>query len=170
MKHVILGVIFTFLSIGLSAQEGFKLGIHGGLPIDDFNDEVSLNVGLDIGYMYALGEVVDIGIMTGFIHGFAETFHSDTVLEDLPNVQFVPAAASIRIWTSNSFSLGAEGGYALGINEGNEGGLYYRPIIGYLMGPKTEVNVSYTGVQLDDRLWSSVNFGVLHTFTSKRTR
>ena len=140
------------------------------MPIDDFNDEVAIVVGLDAGYMYALGEVVDVGIMTGFVHGFAETFHTDTVLTDLPNVQFVPAAGSIRIWTSNSFSFGVDGGYALGINDGNEGGLYYRPVIAFLMGPKTEVNLSYTGVQLEDKLWSTANFGVIYTFTSRRSR
>ena len=170
MKNYVLIFLFALMSSGTFAQEGFKVGIHGGLPLDDFNDEVSLNVGLDIGYMYAMSEVVDIGIMTGFIHGFAETFHTETVLTDLPDIQFLPISAAVRVWTSNSFSFGGRAGYALGINDGNEGGFYYRPVIAYLMGPKTEVNLSYTGVSLDDRQWSSVNFGVMYTFTSRRTR
>ena len=170
MKHGILALLFTFLSIGLSAQEGFKLGIQGGLPLADFNDEVAITIGLDVGYMYALGEVVDLGIMTGFVHGFAETFHTNTVLTDLPDVQFLPLAGSVRIWPSNSFSFGVDAGQAFGINEGNEGGLYYRPLIALLMGPKTEVNLSYTGIQLDDKVWSTANLGVIYTFTSRRSR
>jgi len=164
MKNVLM--LFTFFSIamGISAQEGLKVGIQGGLPIDDFNDEVSLVVGVDVGYMWALGEVVDLGIAAGFLNGFAESFHSDVVLTDLPNVQFVPLAASVRVWPSNSFSFGVDVGNAFGINEGNDGGLYYRPIIGYLFGPQTEINLSYTAVDLDNRKWTTVNLGFLFTF------
>ena len=168
MKNSILLIVFAFLTFGLSAQEGFKLGLQGGLPLD--NEAVSLSVGLDFGYMYALGEVVDVGIMSGFIYGFAETFQSEEVVADLPDVQFLPVAAGIRIWTSNSFSIGGEVGQAIGINDGNDGGFYYRPVIGYLMGPKTEVNLSYTTIQLDNATWTGVNFGVMYTFTSRRSR
>jgi len=168
MKNSILALLFILISGGLVAQEGFKLGLQGGLPLD--NDAVSLSVGLDVGYMYALGEVVDVGIMTGFIYGFAETFQSEVVVANLPDVQFLPVAAAIRVWPSNSFSFGGEIGQAIGINDGNNGGLYYRPVIAFLMGPKTEVNLSYTGIQLDGGTWTGVNFGVMYTFTSRRSR
>jgi hypothetical protein len=146
------------------AQEGFKIGLQGGLPIIDFKDEVALSAGLDIGYMHALGEVVDAGVSTGLIYGFHETFHNDVVLRDLPDVQFIPIAASVRVWPSNSFSFGLEGGYALGINKGNDGGLYNRPIIGYLVSAAAEINFSYSTIDLESRSWNSLNFGVLFTF------
>lgn len=164
MKNTIYVLVFTIFSTGLFAQEGFKLGLHAGLPIDDFNEEISLMVGLDLGYMWALGEVVDLGISTGLIYGFKESFQSDDIANSLTDVQFVPLAASVRIWPSNSFSFGIDGGYGLGLNEGNEGGIYYRPIIGYLMGPLTEINLSYTGIQLENRTWNTVSLGFLHTF------
>jgi len=170
MKNILLALTFTFIGLGMNAQEGFKLGIHGGLPINDFNGEVTLMVALDGGYMYALSEVIDIGVVTGFVYGFAERFSSEAIEADYPNMQFVPLAASVRIWTSNSFSFGVDGGYAVGINEGNDGGLYYRPIIGYLMGPSTEVNLSYSTVELEGASWNTINLGVLYTFKSKRSR
>lgn len=168
MRNTILAFAFTFIGIGLNAQEGFKLGIQAGLPINDFNDETSLMVGLDLGYMWALGEVVDLGISTGLIYGFKESFQSDAIASGLTDVQFVPLAASIRIWPSNSFSFGVDGGYGLGLNKGNDGGIYYRPIIGYLIGPLTEINLSYTGIQLENRSWNTVSLGFLHTFEVKR--
>ena len=164
MIKTILALAFTFLGMGLNAQEGLKVGIHAGLPIDDFNDEISLMAGLDLGYMWALGEVVDLGVNTGLIYGFKESFQSDAVVSGLTDVQFVPLAASLRIWPSNSFSFGVDGGYGIGLNKGNEGGIYYRPIIGYLMGPMTEINLSYTGIQLENRTWNTVSLGFLHTF------
>jgi hypothetical protein len=168
MKNIFSTFFFTFLTIGVFAQEGFKIGLQGGLPVGEYNDRVGLVAGLDTGYMYALGEAVDMGIATGFLNGFPEKFPGETVLADLPHIQFVPLAGSIRIWPSNSFSFGGDGGYSFGLNEGNAGGFYYRPVIAYLMGPKTEVNLSYTAIRLDDGLWSTVNFGVMYTFTSRR--
>lgn len=169
MKNNIILFLFMIIAGGSQAQEGFKVGFHGGLPINDFNDAVSLSLGLDTGYMFALGEVVDLGVSTGFIHGFAETFDSQEIVADLPNMQFVPLAASVRIWPSNSFSFGIDAGQALGINEGNDGGLYYRPVIGYLMGAYSELNFSYTTVSMDNDLsWNSVNMGLLFTIPPKR--
>ncbi len=90
-------------------------------------------VGLDAGYMVALGEVVDLGVATGFLNGFPEKFPGETALTDLPHVQFIPLAASVRIWPSNSSSIGVDAGQGFGLNKGNDGGLYYRPLVAYLL-------------------------------------
>lgn len=164
MNKRVLALIVTLIGTGLFAQQGFKVGIQGGLPSNDFNDEVALSAGLDKGYMHALAEVVDAGLMAGFIYGFHETFHTDVVLQNLPDVQFMPVAASVRIWPSNSLSFGMEGGYAIGINKGNDGGLYYRPVVGYLVSAGAEINLSYVTINLDSRTWNTLNFGVLYTF------
>jgi hypothetical protein len=168
MKNSICTWVFLFLAIGLCAQEGFKLGIQGGLPINDFNGEVSVAVGLNTGYMFALGEVVDLGVDVGYVHGFKETFSDSGLQDNLKSVQFVPLAVSTRIWPSNSFSFGGDVGYALGISDGNEGGIYYRPLISYLMGPQTELNLSYTGISLENKTWNTVTIGVVYTFLSAR--
>ncbi|NNE03272.1 MAG: hypothetical protein HKN52_08900 [Eudoraea sp.] len=167
MKNTLLAFVSIFFCTGLFAQEGIKLGIHGSFPFNDFSDAVVLSAGVDVGYMHALGEGVDAGIMTGFINGFPDTFDGAV---DLPNVQFLPLAASVRIWPSNSLSFGGDVGQALGINEGNDGGLYYRPTIGYLFGTNTEINFSYTGIKLDGATWSTVNVGVLHTIQVRPRR
>lgn len=161
---VLAGCLMLFLVTKVAAQEGLKLGIQGGLPFNDFNNEVGEVVGVDFGYMKALGEVVDVGVMVGFLNGFPEKYDRENPLVELPHVQFIPLTASVRIWPSDSFSFGIDAGYALGINDGNEGGLYYRPIIGYLLGPKTEINLSNTNVKLEDRDWTTITLGVLYTF------
>ena len=163
MRPIYLALLALILAANLHAQQGFKLGVHGSLPVtSDANDAVSLAIGADTGYMFALGEVVDLGAMVSFIHGFPEKY--DNGGADLPNIQFLPLAASVRIWPSNSFSLGVDGGYAVGLNDGNDGGLYYKPILGYLMGTQTEISLSYTGIAVDGFDWATVNFGILYTF------
>tara|TARA_R110002049_G_scaffold19635_4_gene73133 strand:+ start:1540 stop:2040 length:501 start_codon:yes stop_codon:yes gene_type:complete len=164
MKKVLATFIMALSSIGVFAQQGMKLGIHGGLPLDEFQEELSLVAGVDLGYRWGLSEIVDLGVMLGFINGFPEKYNRELFSEDLPKIQFMPLAASVRFWTSNSFSIGGDVGQAIGINEGNDGGLYYRPTIGYLMGAQTEVNVSYTGIKLDDKTWTTLTLGILYTF------
>lgn len=114
--------------------------------------------------MWALGEAVDVGVATGIIHGFPETFHTDITQPKLPSIQFIPVAAAIRVWASNSFSFGGEIGQAYGLSDTYKEGFYYKPTIGFLMGPNTEINFSYTAIALEDKSWTTVNFGVLHTF------
>ena len=164
MKKVLATFIMALSSIGVFAQQGMKLGIHGGLPLDEFQEELSLVAGVDLGYRWGLSEIVDLGVMVGFVNGFPEKYNRELFSEDLPNIQFMPLAASVRFWTSNSFSIGGDVGQAIGINEGNDGGLYYRPTIGYLMGAQTEVNVSYTGIKMDDKTWTTLTLGILYTF------
>lgn len=173
MKKLILFLLLATIGNSIYAQEGFKLGVQAGLPYSDFNDQSSLMLAADFGYMRALGEVVDLGIMTGIVHGFPKTFVAQDVgevLEDNTAIDFVPLALSIRIWPSQDFSLGIDGGQAFGISDGNDGGLYFRPILAYLFGTYTEINVSHTTIKLEDATWSTVNLGVMYTFKSKRTR
>ncbi|MGY8914779.1 MAG: hypothetical protein ACKVJF_06810, partial [Flavobacteriales bacterium] len=61
--------------------------------------------------------------------------------------------------------FGVDGGQALGINKDNDGGLYYRPQIGYLVDSNAELNLSYTAIELDGKTWTTINIGLLYTFT-----
>tara|TARA_R110002050_G_scaffold196426_2_gene331365 strand:+ start:70675 stop:71187 length:513 start_codon:yes stop_codon:yes gene_type:complete len=168
MKEKAIILVFTLLGLASYGQQGMKFGVQGGIPLENFNDQIGIVLGVDFGHMWALSEVVDAGIMVGYIHGFPEKFGTEDALIDLPSIQFLPISASVRVWTSNSFSFGGEIGQAIGINEGNDGGLYYRPQIAYLMGPNTEVNLSYTTVQLENTSWNTVTLGFLHTLVLKR--
>lgn len=169
MKKLLFVCILVFTTYSVSAQEGFKLGIQGGLPFNDFNSVTGVVVAADAGYMFALGEVVDLGVSAGYIYGFPETFKAGSDEIDLPSIQWAPFAASMRVWTSNSFSFGGKIGYALDLGDATEGGLYYRPIIGYLMSSKTELNISYTGIQLENANWSTITLGIQYTFDSGRS-
>lgn len=171
MKKTLLLIVLTTFTSQIFAQEGFKMGIQAGLPFNDFNDAVSVVVGADVSYMYPLGEIVDIGPAVGFIHGFAETFQSFEVRRDLKPVQFAPVSAGLRFWTSNDFSFGGNVGYAFGVSDNVEGGLYYRPTIAFLMSSSVEVNLSYTAIELEESSWNTLTLGIVYNFEPKyRTR
>jgi len=156
MKKVFLIAAFALFGFGVQAQEGFKLGANLGLPMGDSGDVSSFSIGLDASYMFEVSDQFDAGISTGFSHAFLKDgFEGE--------VQFLPIAASGRFNASEDFSIGADLGYALGINEGNDGGFYYRPIVGYNLSEKAQLNLSYTGVSIKDAdfTWSTINLGVL---------
>lgn len=165
---------FLFLLMGVtaihsaSAQEGFKLGLQAGLPTGDFNERIGVVVGGDLGYMWAPNKTFDLGIKTGIIHGFAEEYREGTILEDLPSYQFAPLAASVRIWPGKKFSFGGDVGQAFGLNEGNDGGLYIRPQVGFQVGPQSEVNFSYTSIDVNEEKWSTITLAYVYTFLSAR--
>ncbi len=168
MKQGILTLICIALGVSLQAQKGFKIGIQGGIPIGDFNDRVGVVIGGELGYVWPLGEVLDLGVTAGFLNGFPEKYREETVTNNFPNVQFIPLGAALRIWPSNSFFVGGDIGQAVGINEGNDGGLFYRPQLGFLMGPQTQLNFSYTGIDLDDARWATITMGVRYTIAPKK--
>ena len=70
-------------------------------------------------------------------------------------------AGVARYKASEEISIGADLGYALGINDGNDGGFYYRPTVAYTVSEGVEINASYTGISLDGGSWTTINLGVL---------
>ena len=167
-KLLLIGLFSFFLFNSLHAQEGLRIGIQGGIPSGDFDEEVSLMIGADVGYMWVLGEYFDLGLATGYIHGFGDKFGLES--EAGEDVQFFPLAGAIRFWPARTISIGGNVGQAIGLSDGNDGGFYYRPMLGYLFNQTTEINVSYTGINLDNATWNTISVGLVLTIQTKPDR
>lgn len=165
MKRVFVVAALALFGFNVHAQEGFKAGANLGLPVGDAADVSSFSIALDVAYHWEVADRFTAGVASGFsnaigkketisIGGISSSFNYD-------DVQFLPIAASGRYALNEDFSLGADLGYAVGINKGNDGGFYYRPLVGYNIGSDMQLNFSYTGVSLDGGSWSTVNLGVL---------
>ncbi|MBO0323989.1 hypothetical protein J0X14_16895 [Muricauda sp. CAU 1633] len=165
---VIAMVTFSFSSMAQYVDRtNFKAGLNAGLPVGDAGDVSSFSLGLDIAYHIGASELLDVGFATGFIHAFGDTTTLSgggvSVETEFEDIQFLPAAASIRLYPTYDFKFGADAGYAVGINEGNEGGFYLRPIIGYNITGNTELNVSYVNIS-NDGSFSIATLGILFLF------
>lgn len=171
--------IFLFLcilistSISLQAQAvdrtNFRAGLHGGVVVGDFSEAYSFILGVDVYHHWGVSKALDLGVTTGFTNAFGETQEfSDLgiVIENkFANAQYLPVAGSVRIYPAKGFKLGGDVGYAIGINSGNDGGLYYRPSIGIDMnGGTKEFNISYFAVNGDGAAYASVLAGFLILF------
>ena len=82
------------------------------------------------------------------------------VTVELDDVQFIPVAASGRFEVAPSFTLGADVGYAIGINDGNDGGFYYSPRAQYSVSEAIDIVAAYRGVSVDGGSWDIISAGV----------
>lgn len=172
MKKTVFFTLAVFvMSMGLKAQDytdrdKFKFGLNAGLPIGDAGDISNISLGLDLAYHYGVSKAIDLGLATGFTNAFVNTVEIAGVQTEFDNVQFLPLAGAFRIYPTvrSRVNFGTDLGYAVGINDGNDGGFYYRPTLAINIGRGTELTASYTGVSLDGGSWDTVTAGVLFGF------
>ncbi|WP_291868861.1 hypothetical protein [Maribacter sp.] len=175
MKKNVCILLFTFVTLALSAQRNvdrtnFRAGLNGGAILGDFSDDYSFGLGLDMYHHWGVSKAMDIGVTAGFFNAFGEkeviNNGSSTLETEFANLQYVPIGASLRIYPGKNvgFKFGGDIGYVLGINEGNEGALYFRPSLGIdLRDGTNEFNVSYFVVN-DDVQFSSLVLSYLFLF------
>ena len=172
MKHIIICFFLTCISYSVQAQQvdrtNFRAGINGGVVTGDFSEAYSLVLGVDLYQHWGLSKELDLGLTAGFFNAFGEKEEIAVggvfVETEFDNLQFIPVGGSVRIYPTSGFKIGGDVGYALGINEGNDGGFYYRPSLGVdINGGVTELNISYLAVD-GDVTYSNVLFGLLFLF------
>lgn len=175
MKKSILAALFVFSVYTIQGQRNvditnFRGGVIGGPIVGDFSDAYSFGLGVEMSHHWGVSKMLDLGVTTGFFNAFGskETeLTGGVVLEtEFSNQQYIPLGGSLRIYPGKNvgFKFGSDFGYALGINEGNKGAVYYRPSIGLdLRNGSNEVNISYLVIS-DDLSFSSVLLGYLFLF------
>lgn len=172
MKQLVICLFLFGLGFHVLAQNvdrtSFRAGLHGGIVTGDFSDAYSLVLGMDVYQHWGVSKKIDLGFATGFSNAFGEKEEISagglTVETDFDNIQFIPVAGSLRIYPAQGVKFGGDVGYAIGINEGNEGGFYYRPSFGIDMsGGTTELNLSYLAVN-GDITYSNFLVGILFLF------
>lgn len=150
MKKVLLIAAIAFFGFTVQAQEeGFKLGINVALPLGDAGDISSFGATLDLGYFFDVADSFQLGPVTGYQHFFGKTESTPFGDFDFDDSQFIPVAASARFFASEELFFGADLGYALGLNDGNDGGFYYRPKLGYNL-ETIAIVLSYAGVSFSE--------------------
>ena len=81
MKKIILTVAAVFAFGFANAQDGkFKVGAHVGLPIGDYKDSYSLNLGADFAYTWKVSDKFDD--LEGDIEGLALDFKNHIITEE----------------------------------------------------------------------------------------
>lgn len=163
MKKVLLIAAFAVFGLGVSNAQEFKIGVNGALPMGTFGDAWGFGAGLDVSYLWEVGDGFYAGGATGYHHFFGKSEDFDTgfgtVTIDWPDFQIVPVTASARYLITEEFFAGADIGYAVGVGNAAGSAFYYRPKAGYSFGSVGAV-VSYTGMSGVSYITFGVEFGL----------
>ncbi|MPS73557.1 MAG: hypothetical protein E2590_10475 [Chryseobacterium sp.] len=143
MKKFFLMTAFAVFGLA-SAQEGFKLGAHIGVPTTGNSD---FTLGLDAAYRWNLAKGFDLGVATGYSHYIAKSYDSPGYGsfkgEDFG---FIPVAVSGKYSFSGApIAVGLDLGYGISTNDNVNGGLYALPKFMYNM-PVGELYVGYQSI------------------------
>lgn len=160
MKKLFLAAFAVFAFASVNAQE-FKAGVGVGLPSGDVSDAYTLNINVDLNYLWEVSDEFQAGVASGIGYYLGDSIDFAGQSFDVDDAMFLPIAAAGRYAISEEFTLGADLGYALGLSpDGNDGGFYYAPRAQYSISDALDIVVSYRGVSVDGGSFSSINAGV----------
>lgn len=165
MKKLFLIAVITVFSMPVIQAQTFKIGGTIGLPTADASDFSTMVLGVDIYYYFTeVDALIQIGGTAGFRNFFGDEVNIGQQQVSFDDRQFLPLAAAGRVKLFGLFSGGVDVGYAIGIDEGNDGGFYARPVLGFDIADIIEINMSYETIANDGRTWGNFNVGALIEF------
>lgn len=144
-KLIFIAIIAIFAFQDVNAQGQFKGGANVGFITGDFSDGYSFNLTIDASYLWDVADKIEVGATTGFSHSFGKEVNGF----DVEDAQFLPLAVAGRFSASDDFKIGVDLGYALGIDDGNDGGFYYAPRVQYSVSESLDIVAAYRGVSID---------------------
>ncbi|QJP33114.1 hypothetical protein F0365_01145 [Nonlabens sp. Ci31] len=166
MKKLLLSALVAVFAIGVStAQDGqIAVGIKGAVPIGDAGDISDFGVGIEGAYLYPVGDQLTFGASVGFTNYFTKDVEFLGQEIEVDDVQFAPVKvmALYRLGDSG-FGIGADVGYAIGINDGNDGGLIYEPK--FIFDTDSILfTLGYQGISNDGNTFDSIQAGAAFKF------
>lgn len=162
-KLVCIAIIALFGVTNMQAQT-FKIGATVGIPGADASDVSTFVLGIDAYYYFTnIDAFIEIGATAGFRNFFGDEISVFGESIELDDAQFLPLAVAARLKLFGIVSGGADLGYAVGLSDFLDGGLYFRPVVGFDIADRIELNVSYETI-FDAGTWGNLNAGILFQF------
>ena len=170
MKRILFSVAILFAGLSnVNAQQGnFKVGAHFGLPIGTLNEGYSVNLGVDVAYLWKVSSIIELGATTGFSNyfgkNFSESYNGNTFDFDVEDFLIIPLAASAKFNVAPQFFIGTDIGYAFFIGDNEDtGAFYYQPKVGMNI-KKSEIYLGYKGMSKYSENVGSINLGYAYNF------
>lgn len=173
MARIITALVVALTAImnpSLNAQtlekgsHNLGVGLTGGIIIGDLEDSYSSNLGVEAVYLFGLTDRISIGASTGFTNYFGDDITVEGITVGVDDAQFILLTGCVRFSPFPKFFVGGDIGYAIGINEGNDGGFYASPRANYLIADKFIVNTGYRLIDLESESLGAIQFGFGYKF------
>ncbi|MGB3342394.1 MAG: hypothetical protein WBA61_00645 [Aequorivita sp.] len=164
MKKILL--LATVVVFTLSAQsQVMKAGVSLSLPVGDAGDISDFGGQLDFAYLFEINEAFQVGPMASFFFYNGKDFNTPIGKIDGESLLFLPLGGSARFLLEDFF-FGADLGYGIGLSpDGNDGGFFYRPKVGYNFGSLAAI-LSYSGISSERTVIVNGPFGPISSSSS----
>lgn len=147
------------LNQNLKKGGGAKIGLYVGLPTGDFNNASYLFLGGEFSYLAEVAPGFELGGLVGYSHYFIDDDYYPYYY-DVEDVKFLPIAFSTRFYFGErKFFAGMDLGFAIGLDNGNDGGFFYRPKFGFNLG-NVNLIAAYRGVSVNGVNVESLTAGI----------
>ena len=147
MKKIILGIALVLAGLSMNAQGKSSLGVNFGVPTGDLSELYTFAFSFEGNYLFPVSEKFDIGFSTMYLSFYAE----DVLGFPVDNISFLPISAVAHLNITEKLVLGGDVGYAIGLSpDGNDGGFYYRPMVGIRLGKRMMIQATYSGISLEN--------------------
>ena len=159
MKKLTLCIAFALIGAFSAQGQGAVAGLNAGIPVGDVGDFTTFAIAVELGYLLEVSDEFSVGPKAGYNHFFGDKVEEGIVEIEYDDIQFIPIGGTARFSITDMFSVGTDLGYAVGVNEGNDGGFWYQPFASYGSG-SIRGKISYQGISADGWTISSVNAGL----------
>lgn len=153
-------MIFLILSLtpcAFIAKAQWSMGGNIGIPVGAYKGISALSFGAELQYEFSSTSNFDLGFVAGIQHYAVKKPTSD--------VSFIPIAGTVTYLLSKNTFIGTAFGYGVSLSPpGVNGGLYYRPAIGYYLGTVIKLTIFYSGFAFGGT--QAENFGLAFYFRS----
>ena len=164
MKKLLIPIIALF-AIGTISAQTFKIGASAGIPTSDASDISSFVIGIDAYYYFTdIDALLEIGLNAGYRNYFGKEFEFGGTTVEAEDVGFLPLALAARAKLFGLFSGGADAGYAVALEDGLDGGLYFKPVVGLDIADTIELNLGHEFIFADGATWGNLCLGILFEF------
>ena len=158
MKKLMLCLVVILFAGVAQAQGTFKIGVMAGIPLSDASDVSTSVLGADAYYFFGKrNALLTLGPTVGFRNYFGDEISPGIEVED---AQFAPISLAARASIFGIIRGGLDVGYAIGISDFLDGGLFVRPQLAFGILRFFELNFSYEYIS-DNANWSNVNVGLM---------
>lgn len=175
MKKSLLVAAFAVFTFSTVQAQQMKAGLDVMLPMGDFKDGYSLGIGANFTYFFEISDSFMVGPQASLLYYMGKEVDEFGIKYTPDDAMYLPIAASAR-YLFDDFFVGVDLGYGIGLApDGNDGGFFYRPKVGYNFGSVGAV-LSYSGVSTKQTVetaigtatatstFSSLNLGVEFSF------
>ena len=161
MKKINFTLLFAFIALMFTNAQGLKGAASIGFPSEDTH---TFSIIVDATYLFEVEDNIMAGPFIGYSHSFGDDLTVNaggaTFTAEYDDAQFVPIGASGRYSFTENLYGGLDLGYAIGINDGNDGGFYYAPRVGFSITDTIDIIGAYRGVAVSGGSFNILSAGV----------